>query len=129
MAKYEFKDGYFYAESHEWVKVEDDIALVGISDYAQGEMGDLVYAEGEPEGEEVEKGDAVGSIESVKMATDIYAPVDGEIIESNEDIQDTPEEINEKPFDTWIVKIKMSNPDQVNELMDAAAYEKFCDEE
>lgn len=92
-------------------------------------MGDLVYAEAEPVDTEVDLGDLIGSVESVKMASDLYAPVAGTIIESNESIEDEPEQINEDAFGTWFVKIELSDPSQVDDLMDAAAYEKFCEEE
>lgn len=124
----EIKKDLYYSETHEWVRVEGDIAEVGITDYAQSELGDLVYAEAEPEGTQVSKGDVLGSIESVKMATDVYTPVDGEIVEGNEEIEEAPEKLNEAPYETWIARVKMSDPEQLKELMDAAAYEKVVNE-
>lgn len=118
-----------YAKTHEWVKVEGNVASIGITDYAQDQLGDLVYAEAEPIDIEVELEDLIGSVESVKMASDLFAPVAGKIIESNETIEDEPEQINEDAFGTWFVKIEMSDPSQLDDLMDAAAYEKFCEEE
>lgn len=123
------KQDLCYAKTHEWVKVEGNVALIGITDYAQDQLGDLVYAEAEPAGIEVELDDLIGSVESVKMASDLFAPVAGKIIESNETIEDEPEQINEDAFGTWFVKIEMSDPSQLDDLMDAAAYEKFCEEE
>lgn len=116
-----------YSESHEWVKVEGEFALIGISDYAQHEMGDLVYAEAEPVDSELEAGDIVGSIESVKMATDLFTPVAGVIVETNEEIEDSPEKINEDPYGTWIAKIKLADPDSVKNLMDADAYKAMIE--
>lgn len=123
------KENLRYAKTHEWVEVEGNVATIGITDYAQDQLGDLVYAEAEPVDTEVDLGDLIGSVESVKMASDLYAPVDGTIIESNESIEDEPEQINEDAFGTWFVKIELSDPSQVDDLMDAAAYEKFCEEE
>ena len=123
------KQDLCYAKTHEWVKVEGNVALIGITDYAQDQLGDLVYAEAEPVGIEVELDDLIGSVESVKMASDLFAPVAGKIIESNETIEDEPEQINEDAYGTWFVKIEMSDPSQIDDLMDAAAYEKFCEEE
>ncbi len=123
------KQDLCYAKTHEWVKVEGNVALIGITDYAQDQLGDLVYAEAEPAGIEVELDDLIGSVESVKMASDLFAPVAGKIIESNETIEDEPEQINEDAYGTWFGKIEMSDPSQIDDLMDAAAYEKFCEEE
>jgi glycine cleavage system H protein len=124
----EFREGYYYAKTHEWVKTEGDLARIGITDYAQSELGDLVYAEANAAGGKVKKGDTIGAVESVKMASDIYAPVSGEIVESNDTLEDTPEAINENAFETWFIVIRMSDPAELEELMDAEAYEKFCAE-
>lgn len=117
----------YYSESHEWIKVDGEFATIGISDFAQHELGDLVYAEAEPVDTEVAAGDIIGSIESVKMATDIFAPVAGTIVEANEEIEDSPEKINEDAYGTWIVKIKLANPDDVKKLMDADAYKAMIE--
>ena len=124
MAK--FLEGLYYSKTHEWVKVDGDLASVGISDHAQCELGDLVYAEAVSVGRKVSQGQPVGAVESVKMASDIYAPVSGEIIESNATLGDTPEAINEDAFGTVFVVIRMSDPSELQGLMDAAAYEAFC---
>lgn len=130
MANYEVRKDLFYTESHEWVrKISDTEVEVGISDYAATELGELVYGEAEPVDTEVERGDIVGSVESVKMASDVFAPVSGTIIDANEDIEDEPETINETPYDVWIVKIELSDVSELDDLMDAEAYEKFLDEE
>lgn len=122
----QFKEGLFYSKTHEWVKLEGGLARVGISDFAQSELGDLVYAEAAPVGKQVSQGDIVGAVESVKMASDIFAPVSGEVVESNAILATRPEAINDDAFGTWFVVIRMSDPGQVERLMDAKAYEAFC---
>ncbi|HHV42381.1 MAG TPA: glycine cleavage system protein GcvH [Clostridiaceae bacterium] len=116
----------FYTEDHEWVRVEDNIAVVGITDYAQDQLGDIVYAEAVDVGEEVELADVIGSVESVKMASDVYSPVSGKIVEINELLEDESELINEDPYGTWFVKIDMADPAELDQLMDDAAYIEFC---
>lgn len=117
-----------FTEKHEWVKVDGDVAALGISDYAQKELGDVVYVELPAIGDTVEQGDACSNIESVKAVSDIYSPVGGEIVEINEDLEDAPENINKDPYgDGWIFKIKMDDPGQLDELMDSAAYEKYLE--
>ena len=106
----ELRDDVKYAKSHEWVKVEGDIAVIGLTDYAQDQMGDLVFAEVVPAGTTVAVEDSIGSVESVKMASDVYAPVAGEVVEANDTLEDAPEQINETPYDTWLVKIRPTDP-------------------
>lgn len=125
----EIKKDRYYVESHEWILFEDDIAYIGISDYAQEELGDIVYVESEGEDEEFEKGEIFGSVESVKMASDLYMPVDGIILEFNEKLTDEPELINEDPYENWIVKIKATNLAQQNDLLDVKEYQAIIDEE
>lgn len=120
-------EGFKYAESHEWVKVEGDIALVGISDYAQHALGNIVYVDLPEVGDEVSAGEEFGAVESVKAASDLYSPVSGEVVEINEELEDTPEAINGDAFGTWIIKVKMSDPSELDSLLDAAAYEKICE--
>lgn len=122
-------EGLRYAESHEWVKVEGDVALVGISDYAQHALGDIVYVDMSEVGDEVTAGEDFGAVESVKAASDLFSPVSGEVVEINEELEDSPEKINEDAYSTWIMKVKMSNPAEVDALLDAAAYEKLCENE
>ena len=112
-----------YAESHEWCRAEGKTATVGISDYAQGELGDVVYAELVEAGAVLKKGEPIGSLESVKSVSDIYAPVSGTVVEVNPALEDTPEVINSDPYgEGWIVKIEMSNPEELASLMDAGDY-------
>lgn len=122
-------EGLRYAESHEWVKVEGDIATVGISDYAQHALGNIVYVDMPEVGDEVEAGEDFGAVESVKAASDLISPVSGEVVEINEELEDTPEAINADAYSTWIIKVKMSDPAEVEALLDAAAYEKLCENE
>ena len=119
-----------FLSSHEWVLVEGDVATVGVSDHAQELLGDLVFVElPEPESS-VSAGDSVAVIESVKAASDTYAPVTGTIIEVNVELEDSPERINDDPYgDGWMYKIKMEDPDEVNDLLDANAYTESIDED
>lgn len=112
-----------FLSSHEWVAVNGDIATVGISDHAQELLGDLVFVEVPEVDDEISAGDEVAVIESVKAASDVYAPISGTIIEVNEDLDDSPESINSDAYgDGWIYKVKMSDPDEFNDLMDAESY-------
>ncbi len=124
MAK--FLEGLLYSESHEWVKVEGNIAIIGISDHAQHEMGDLSYVDMPEVDDELEKGEEFGAVESVKAASDLYSPVSGTVVEINEELEDAPELLNQDAFANWIIKVEMSNPSELEELMDAAAYEAMC---
>jgi len=115
-----------YAETDEWAKVEeDDVVVVGISDYAQDALSDIVYVELPEVGDEIGAGDAVATVESVKAASDINSPVSGEVVEVNEALEDTPEMINEDPYGAWIFKVKASDLAELDALMDADAYEAF----
>lgn len=122
-------DNVRYAESHEWVSVEGDIATIGISDYAQHALGDIVYVDMPEEGDQIEAGEAFGAVESVKAASDLISPVSGEVVEVNSDLEDSPELINKDAFANWILKVRMSNPGEIDALMDAAAYAKLCENE
>jgi len=120
-----------FLSSHEWVLVEDKIATIGVTDHAQELLGDLVYVELPEQGSSVAAGDSVGVIESVKAASDTYAPVSGEVVEVNEELEDAPERINQDPYgDGWMYKISMEDPEEVGDLLDAEAYsEAIADEE
>jgi glycine cleavage system H protein len=115
-----------YTEDHEWLKVDGDVAYVGITDFASGELGDIVYVEVETTGESLDKEEVFGSIEAVKTVSDMLMPVSGEIIEFNEALEDSPETINKDPYgDGWIVKIKISDKSEIEDLMDAETYKGF----
>jgi glycine cleavage system H protein len=118
-----------YTENHEWVKVKGEVAYVGISDHAQEELGDIVFVELPELDDEVSKGDEVVNIESVKAAAPVYAPVSGKITEVNDALEDAPETINEAPYDTFIFALELSDASELDDLMNAAAYEAFLKEE
>ena len=123
-------DNLKYNESHEWVKPEDDIATIGITDYAQSEIQDIVYVELPEIGTELTQKTEFGVIESVKAAFDLYAPVSGEVIDVNESLLDAPEQVNESPYDDgWFLKIKMTNPSELDELLDADRYQAHIEAE
>ncbi|MCM8746653.1 glycine cleavage system protein GcvH [Thermomicrobium sp. CFH 73360] len=123
------RDGLCYTRTHEWVRVEGDIAVVGVTDFAQAELGDITYLELPEPGTTVKQGDSMGVIESVKAASDIYAPVSGEVVEANNAVVNTPELVNKSPYDdAWLVKIRMSTPDELKQLMDAEEYRKYLAE-
>ncbi|MDE7345755.1 MAG: glycine cleavage system protein GcvH [Muribaculaceae bacterium] len=122
------KNDLRYAESHEWVSLEGDIATVGITDYAQHALGDIVYVDMPEVGDEVTAGEEFGAVESVKAASDLYSPVSGEVVEINEALEDEPGLINQDAFANWIMKVKVSDPSEVEALLDAEAYAKICEE-
>lgn len=117
-----------YADSHEWVKLDGDVATIGISDYAQHALGNIVYVDMPEEGDEVTQGEDFGAVESVKAASDLISPVSGEVVEVNEELVDKPELINEDAFNNWIIKVKVSDPSELDNLMDAEAYKKITEE-
>ncbi len=120
---------YKYSKTDEWVKVEGNIATIGITDYAQEQLSDVVFVEITPAvGATVQKGKLFGTIESVKAASDINLPVSGKVVSVNDAIADAPEKVNTEPFTTaWMIKVELSNPSELNELMDAAAYTEYCE--
>lgn len=119
-----------YTDEHEWARIDGDTVIVGITDYAQGSLGDVVYIEMPEVGEELKKGEELGSIESVKAVSDVFCPMSGEIIEVNEELSDHPEYVNQSPYDKgWIIKMKISNPEETGELMDSGKYEEFVKKE
>ena len=117
-------DGLFYSESHEYVKVEGEFAYVGITDYALEQLGNIVYVDMPSEGDEVTAGEEFGAVESVKAAGDLVSPVSGEIVEVNEALEDNSELVNQDAFANWIIKVKLSDPSELDNLMDAEAYRK-----
>lgn len=122
----EIKKDLLYTRSHEWTRIQDNVAWVGITDYAQNHLGTLVFVELPEANDEVEKGAPLAVVESVKAASDVYAPLSGTITEINESLADNPELINQAPYENWLVTLELSNPDEVKELIDSAEYEKVC---
>lgn len=113
-----------YTADHEWVKLDGDIAVIGVTDYAQGELGDIVFVEVETEGETLDAEEVFGTIEAVKTVSDLILPISGEILEINEALEDNPSLINNDPFGAgWIIKVKVTNPPDIEGLMDATSYE------
>lgn len=119
-------EGLLYSESHEWVKVEGNIAVIGVSDFAQAEMGDITYVDMPEEGDDVEKGEDFGALESVKASSELYSPVSGKVVEVNSELEDAPELINEDAYAAWIIKVEMSDAAELDELMDAKAYAQIA---
>lgn len=119
-------EGLYYSESHEYVKVEGEYAYIGITDYAQEQLGNVVYVDLPAEGDEVEAGGEFGAVESVKAASDLISPVSGEVVEVNEALEDEPELINQDAFANWIIKVKLTNQEELNLLMSATDYRKIC---
>lgn len=119
-------EGLFYSKSDEWVKVENDVATIGITFYAQDQLGDIVYIEEFKAGTQIKKGDTLTTIESVKAVAEVFSPLSGEIIEVNEDVINDPSHINQDPYGSgWFVKIKMNQPDEIKELMNATDYSEY----
>lgn len=117
-----------YAKSDEWVRIEGDVATIGISDYAQDALNDIVYVEFPSVGDAFKKGDSFGSVESVKAASDVYLPISGTVTEVNSELEDSPELINSDPYGKgWLVKVKLSGAPDLSDLMDASAYIEYCD--
>lgn len=119
-------EGLLYSESHEWVKVDGNIAVIGVSDFAQAEMGDITYVDMPDEGDDVEKGEDFGALESVKASSELYSPVSGKVVEVNSELEDAPELINEDAYAAWIIKVEMSDAAELDELMDAKAYAQIA---
>ena len=119
----------YYSEDHEWIKVEGDEAYIGITDFAQDQLGDIVYVELPEIDDEFEKEESFSALESVKAASDAYIPVDGKIIEINEDLLDSPELLNSDPYESWIVKIELTDKSQLNGLMSSEEYQEYTAKE
>lgn len=120
-------EGLKYSETHEWVKVEGDIATVGVTDFAQSEMGDITYVDMPEVDDEVSKDEEFGALESVKASSDLVCPVSGTVVDNNAALEDAPELINQDPYENWIIKVKMSDPSELDALMDAAAYKAMIE--
>ncbi len=119
-------EGLYYSESHEFVKVEGSVGYIGITDYAQQALGNIVYVDMPDVDDSVEAGEEFGAVESVKAASDLSSPVSGTVIEVNEALEDTPELINQDAFENWIIKVELADRSELDNLMDAKAYEDFC---
>lgn len=115
-----------YTKDHEWLRIEGDTGWIGITDYAQGELGDIVFVELPAVGSELEQGKTFGTIEAVKAVSDLYAPVTGEVVEVNKEVQDSPEVVNKEPYERgWMLKVKLTNQSELGALLDVDAYKKF----
>jgi len=126
----EIPAGLYFTKSHEWAKIDGDVATLGVSDFAQNELGDITYLELPEPGTTITQGEPLGVIESVKAASDIYTALSGEVLETNQDVVDSPELVNSSPYDkAWLVKVRMSDPSEVNNLMDSEAYTTFAAEQ
>lgn len=121
-----FIEGLYYSESHEFVKVEGEYGYIGITDYAQNALGNVVYVDMPEVDDDITAGEEFGAVESVKAASDLNAPVSGTVVEVNTSLEDTPELINQDAFANWIIKVKLSDPSELESLMDAKAYEEMC---
>ena len=121
-----FIEGLYYSESHEFVKVEGEYGYIGITDYAQNALGNIVYVDMPEVDDDITAGEEFGAVESVKAASDLNAPVSGTVVEVNTALEDTPELINQDAFANWIIKVKLSDPSELESLMDAKAYEEMC---
>lgn len=113
-----------YTKDHEWIKIDGDVVTIGITDYAQGELGDIVYVEVDTEGDTLDREETFGTVEAVKTVSDLFMPISGEVIAVNESLEDAPETVNKDAYgDGWMVKVKVTDPSQLDDLLDAAAYE------
>ncbi|MBQ8948744.1 MAG: glycine cleavage system protein GcvH [Prevotella sp.] len=121
-------EGLYYSESHEYVRVEGDYGFIGITDYAQNALGNVVYVDMPEVDDEVTAGEEFGAVESVKAASDLNSPVSGTVVEVNEALEDRPELVNQDAYENWIIKVELSDKSELDSLMNAAAYEEFCKE-
>ncbi len=119
-------EGLLYSESHEWVKVDGNIAIIGVSDFAQEEMGDITYVDLPSEGDAIEAGEDFGALESVKASSELYSPVSGTVVAVNTELEDAPEKVNEDPYCSWIIKVEMSDSKELDSLLNATAYAEIA---
>lgn len=117
-----------YTKDHEWALVEGDVVTVGITDFAQSQLGDIVFVELPEVGTTLSTGDSFGVVESIKSVSDLYSPISGEVLEKNEDLESSPEGCNDAPYESWMIKLKVSNTDELNELLSAEDYAPLCEE-
>ena len=125
---YQVPENLKYTQNHEWAKIENDTAIIGITDFAQSTLGDIVFAELPQVSSTIDKDGPFGIVESVKSVSDLYAPLTGEVIEVNDQLEANPDSLNATPYETWIIKIKISDPKEVEQLLDASKYRKTCEE-
>ncbi|HHW71365.1 MAG TPA: glycine cleavage system protein GcvH [Clostridiales bacterium] len=125
----EIKENLKYSRDHEWVKIEGDKVYIGITDYAQDSLGDVVFVELPEVGDTFDAGDDFAVVESVKAASDIYTPVSGTVVEINEELENMPEMVNEAPYESWFIALEIDDPSELDSLMDWEEYQKFCEEE
>ncbi|HEY2860604.1 MAG TPA: glycine cleavage system protein GcvH [Terracidiphilus sp.] len=125
----DYPGNYRYTKEHEWISVEGNIGSIGITDYAQNSLGDIVYVDAPKVGDSVTANQTFGSVESVKAVSDLYSPISGNVTEVNETLKTEPDKINSAPHETWIIKVELTNPSEVDSLLDAAAYQAFIAEE
>jgi glycine cleavage system H protein len=123
---YNIPENLLYTEEHEWINVDGDTATLGITDFAQSSLGDIVFVEVPEVGDAVSKGSSFGVVESIKSVSDLYSPIDGEVLERNEDVEGSPEGINSAAYDSWLIKIKITDKTQLESLMNAQSYTTFC---
>jgi glycine cleavage system H protein len=124
-----YPEKYRYTREHEWIQLDGNIGIIGITDYAQNSLGDIVYVDVPKVGDPVTANATFGSVESVKAVSDLYSPVTGTVTATNETLKASPDKINESPHETWIIKVEVADPSEFDKLLDAAAYEKFISEE
>jgi len=122
------KENLLYTEEHEWVSVDGNVATIGITDFAQSSLGDIVFVELPDADQTYDTGDSFGVVESIKSVSDLYTPISGKVLEKNLEVEESPEKINENAFAAWLVKVEVSNEDELKKLMDASAYTTFCQE-
>lgn len=122
-------EGLYYSKDHEWIKVEGNKAYVGITDYAQHALGEIVYVEMPDVDDELNEGDVFGVIESVKAASDSFLPISGKVVEINEELEDSPEKLNESPYESWILAVEISDKAELEKLMNSEQYKEFCETE
>lgn len=120
-------EGYKYTEDHEWIALEGDIATIGITDFAQSSLGDIVFVELPDDGEDLEAAGSFGVVESIKSVSDLYSPVTGTVTEKNSEVEDSPESLNQDAFASWLIKIKLKDSSQLDSLMDSKAYIEYCE--
>ena len=120
-------ENLLYTEDHEWIKVEGEVASIGITEFAQNSLGDIVFVELPESGEEISEGDTFGVVESIKSVSDLYTPISGKVVEKNDKVEESPEQINQSAFEAWLIKVELTNKEQLEKLMDADAYRKFCE--